>query len=251
MITTAADVHAIPPLTHDEAMHLAAQAYDDFLELVRTLAEADWKRAVPDCPLWDVHQLTAHVVGNAESTAWLREAARQQLKVKLRARRSGENEIDVMTALHVEELSVLTPAQLVERLARVAPKAVATRRRFPAFVRNRTVPFPEPLGRATVGYLTDIIYTRDTWMHRMDVCRALGREPVLTPEHDGRILADVVADWARRHGRPFTLTLTGAAGGTWSSASGGEVIELDAVEFCRIMSGRGAGEGLLRTTVPF
>jgi len=37
---------------------------------------------------------------------------------------------------------------------------------------------------------------------------------VLTPDHDARIVADVVAEWAGRHGRPFTLHLTGPAGGS-------------------------------------
>ena len=31
----------------------------------------------------------------------------------------------------------------------------------------------------------------------------------LTAGHDGRLVADVVTEWARRHGQPFTLTLTG------------------------------------------
>jgi hypothetical protein len=61
----------------------------------------------------------------------------------------------------------------------------------------------------------------------------------------------VVADWARRHGRPFTLVLTGAAGGRFTAADGGEEIELDAVEFCRVLSGRAPGAGLLSTRVVF
>jgi hypothetical protein len=74
---------------------------------------------------------------------------------------------------------------------------------------------------------------------------------VLTPEHDGAIVADVVAEWGRRHGQPYTLHLTGPAGGRWSNGSGGPELELDAVDFCRILSGRAHGEGLLETEVPF
>ena len=37
-----------------------------------------------------------------------------------------------------------------------------------------------------------MILTRDTWMHRVDISRATGRDLVLTAEHDGRIVADVV-----------------------------------------------------------
>ena len=50
--------------------------------------------------------------------------------------------------------------------------------------------------RWTFGYLFDVVLTRDTFMHRMDICRAVGREPELTPEHDGALVADVVAEWA-------------------------------------------------------
>jgi hypothetical protein len=74
---------------------------------------------------------------------------------------------------------------------------------------------------------------------------------VLTAEHDGRLVTDVVSEWARRHGQPFTLTLTGDAGGVYVAGAGGEHIELDAVEFCRILSGRARGTGLLTTEVPF
>lgn len=100
-------------------------------------------------------------------------------------------------------------------------------------------------------YLFDVILTRDTWMHRIDVCRATGRQPVLTADHDGVIVAGVVAEWARRHGRPYRLKLDGTAGGDFAGGQGGEEIVMDAVEFCRILSGRGSGQGLLAQAVPF
>ena len=103
----------------------------------------------------------------------------------------------------------------------------------------------------TFGYLMDVVLTRDTWMHRVDISRATGRPVELTADHDGVLVADVVAEWADRHGRPFELTLTGPAGGSWSAGTGGERLELDAVEFCRILSGRGTGPGLLAEQVPF
>jgi hypothetical protein len=96
------------------------------------------------------------------------------------------------------------------------------------------------------------------WMHRIDACRATGAELALDDAHDGRIVADVVAEWARRHGRSFSLVLTGPAGGRFAfeSSSGStsdatESVEMDAVEFCRILAGRAEGAGLLTTIVPF
>jgi hypothetical protein len=103
----------------------------------------------------------------------------------------------------------------------------------------------------TLGYLIDIILTRDPWMHRIDIARATGAAHVHTPDHDGRIVADVVTEWAARHGQPFELHLSGPAGGHRTVGRGGPHVEMDAVEFCRAVSGRGPAEGLLRTRVPF
>ena len=108
----------------------------------------------------------------------------------------------------------------------------------------------------SVGYLTDVILTRDPWMHRLDLARATSRAPELTADHDGVIVADVVAEWARRHGQPYRLELTGPAGGSWTSGTGGEEITIDAVDFCRIVSGRRSnsgdiGVGLLAVQLPF
>jgi hypothetical protein len=91
-------------------------------------------------------------------------------------------------------------------------------------------------------------------MHRADAARALSRTPELSAGHDGRIVADVVAEWARRHGKPFMLDLTGPAGGTYSHAPdhpGTEHLSLDAVDFCRALAGRGHPVGLLTTIVAF
>jgi hypothetical protein len=103
----------------------------------------------------------------------------------------------------------------------------------------------------TLSYLFDVVHTRDPWMHRIDICRAIGREPVLTPEHDGRIVADAVEDWAARHRCPFDLDLTGPAGGRFHAGHGGVGLRVDAVEFCRTLSGRTTGTGLLGTLGPF
>ena len=79
---------------------------------------------------------------------------------------------------------------------------------------------------------------------------------MLTADHDGVIVADIVAEWARRHGKPYQLELSGPAGGSWSSGASGEEIVMDAADFCRVVSGRpgpdgGRPRGLLTTQVPF
>jgi hypothetical protein len=99
------------------------------------------------------------------------------------------------------------------------------------------------------SYLMDVVFTRDTWMHRIDVCRAVGLVPVLTPDHEGRLIEDMVAEWARIHGIDFTLRLEGPAGGTFVSGKG-EELTIDAVEWIWIVSGRGTGTGLLEKELP-
>jgi hypothetical protein len=103
----------------------------------------------------------------------------------------------------------------------------------------------------SIGKLVDHILTRDTWMHRLDIARATGRHFVLTTGHDGRFVATIVADLASGWDRPFTLELSGPAGGTYVKGEGGETFRLDAVEFCRAVSGRGESHGLPTTVVLF
>jgi hypothetical protein len=98
------------------------------------------------------------------------------------------------------------------------------------------------------------MYLRDLWMHCVDAARATERPVELTADHDGRIVSDLVAEWAHRHGQPFVVELTGPAGGTYASQPGrpdAERLSLDAVEFCRTLAGRAPATGLLTTVVPF
>lgn len=238
---------ALPRAT---AMRLAATEYQRLLDTLRALPPDDWARPT-DCPDWDVRAMAAHALGMVEMAASLREQFRQ-LKA---ARRRGGLFIDALTALQVEERAGLSPPQLVDRFAARAPKAVRGRRMTPPFVRLRTMPEAQTVGGQveswTIGFLVDVILTRDPWMHRVDIVRATGAEHVLTRDHDAVLVADVVAEWAERHGQPYSLRLTGPAGGLWTGGSGGPAIELDAVEFCRLISGRGAGSGLLAAQVPF
>ena len=106
------------------------------------------------------------------------------------------------------------------------------------------------VGRRSVGYLVDLVITRDVWMHRVDITRATGADLVLTPEHDGRLVADMVSDWASTHVDPFVLELTGPAGGTFVRGDVVVPTRIDAVEFLRVVPGRGTGEGLLTHPLP-
>lgn len=237
-----------PPMRHADWMHAAAEEYRRLLALLRDLDDAEW-RVPTDCDGWDVHAMVAHLNGAAASNASLREFGRQS-RLGRRAR-PGDDLIDGINEVQVGERADRTPAELIEELGELAPRAVRARARIPAPLRALPVPFGPPLGTKPLGYLMDRSYTRDAWLHRVDLSRATDRHLQLTADHDGRIIADVVAEWAKLHGQPFELSLTGPAGGRWRRGQRGEALEVDAVEFCRILSGRADGDGLLTTRVEF
>ncbi len=248
---TTTDARPVPPLTHAMAMGFADEEARLMVGAIDGLDDGDW--ALPtDCEGWDVKALLSHVLGAMEGNARIGEFFRQYRTATRESRRSGRPMIDEMTALQVRDRAALTTDELADRLRTTAHRAVRGRRRIPAPVRALSMrPGPPVEGSWKVGYLVDVIMNRDFWMHRVDLTRATGREMVLTPAHDGAIVAGVVAEWARTHGEPFTLVLEGPAGGTFGRGEGDAELRLDAVEFCRILSGRSGGSGLLSQEVPF
>ena len=234
------------------AMHLAATEYGRCAELLRSLDDHSWE-APTVCPEWDVRQMAAHMLGMVEMAASMREGSRQRRAATV----NGNIDIDRLTALQVSERSTWSGPAISDRFAARAPKAVRGRRMTPGFIRRQTMiggvinGVEEPW---TLGYLIDVILTRDPWMHRLDICSALNLTPQLTADHDGVIVADVVSEWVDRHGKDFTLHLSGPAGGTWTAGSGGPRIELDAVGFCRVVAKRPGPADfaeLMSTEVPY
>ena len=255
MTMTTTDVTTIGPMAHGEAMRLQAQELGHTLALLRSLDDAAWTAAT-DCPAWDVRAMCQHVLGACEAGASMGENVHQMRQARAHRKQHGGPLEAALSAVQVRERAHLTPAQVIDRLTSVAPKTVRGRTRIPALVRNHVkLQVDGPVHETwKLGYLIDTIYLRDLWMHRVDVARALDRPIELAAGHDGRIVADIVVDWARRHGKPFVLELTGAAGGAYAQrpdASGAERVELDAVEFCRALAGRAQATGLLTTIVPF
>jgi uncharacterized protein (TIGR03083 family) len=251
MIARTTAVEAIPALGHDEAMRLAGAEYDRLLALADELHEDEWS-LLTDCTDWDVRAVLGHVLGMLELQSDADDRVRQIKTAAEIAAQTGCLRLDAMTALQVREHAHLTANELRRALHDAAPRGLAARSALTA--EQRAAGFVPELpgeGAWTLGYLFDVIHTRDPWIHRIDISRAIGREAALSSDHDGRIVADVVADWARRHGQPFAINLTGPAGGSFMAGAAGPELELDAVEFCRVLSGRAQGAGLLTTKVPF
>jgi uncharacterized protein (TIGR03083 family) len=249
---TATRVETIRPITRAEVEGLARTEYARVAHQLRSLAPADWSKPTA-CPLWDVRATVGHSTGMLSTFTGYRTVMREMSTATKEAKRSGGPMIDALTAKQVSDHAGLSTSELIAKVEEVGPRAALWRATRPRLFRR--MPMKEEVGGKEetwrMAYLLDVILTRDPWMHRVDVACATSRELELTPEHDGRIVADVVAEWARRHGAPFTLTLTGHAGGTYRSGDHGEHITIDAIEFCHTLSGRTTGTGLLAHEVPF
>jgi uncharacterized protein (TIGR03083 family) len=239
-------------LDREVAMASAATEYARTGELLESITAAQWGLAT-DCPGWDVRDVAGHMLGMAQMIATVPELARQQMAAQKGAKKTGTLMIDILTALQVAKNAGLSPAEIVKATHAVGPRAARRRRKMPSFIRSRTMPGTQTVGGAeeqwTFGFLFDIILTRDPFMHRLDISRATGIPMKATTAHEGVIVDDVVREWAARHGQPYTLILSGPAGGTWGG--NGEQISMDALDFCRAVSGRGPATGLLRQQVPF
>lgn len=250
-MTTTVDVSTIPRIMHAEAMRIADVEAHKVAATLRALEPGDWAKPT-DCPRWDVRALAAHMVGSAASQASPREFLRQ-----VRAGRPVVAEIgaqhwwDGMNEIQVRERSDLNIEQLIAEWDYIAPRALKARRKLPRpIAKLPLLNLPAPVGRQPLAYLFNVGFTRDTWMHRIDLAEATGKPFNADAGHDGRIVADLVAEWATTHGLPFVLELTGPAGGHYTQGTSGEHVNIDAIKFARTLAERAPGEGVLSHPLP-
>jgi uncharacterized protein (TIGR03083 family) len=195
--------------------------------------------------------LVLHVLGSGDAQASVREFAHQFRRgIPLNKEIDSHHWVDGMNELQIRERSHLSNDELVEKLRAVGPGAVKGRWKTPPPARHIPIPFGPPIGWVGLRYLLDVGFTRDVWAHRIDIAQATGRDMGVTAEHDGRLVADIVGEWAGIHGQPFELVLEGPAGGTFSQGADGERVEIDAIDFVRILSGRLPGTGVLANPLP-
>jgi uncharacterized protein (TIGR03083 family) len=251
MTTSTVDVTTIPRIRHDEAMRIAEVENRKFGEALRALEQDDWSKPT-DCTRWNVKDLAAHVVGSAAGQASPREFIRQ-----VRAGKPVVTEIgaqywwDGMNEIHVRERAQRSVDQLIAEWDANSARALKARRKLPRpIARLPLLNLPAPVHRQPLSYLFDVGFTRDVWAHRIDLAEATGKKFDADTGHDGRIVADLVAEWAATHGQPFNLTLTGPAGGNYAFGNGGEEVEIDALQFVRVLAGRIPGTGVLKNPLP-
>lgn len=233
-----------------EARVLAEEEFRRFADYCAGFAADDW--ALPtQCTGWTARDMALHVLGSADAQASVKEFLHQFVRgLPLNRQIESHHWVDGMNELQIRERRHLSNAELVARLTTVGPRAVAGRWGTPAPIRHVPIPFGPPVGWIGLWYLLDVGFTRDVWAHRIDLEAATGHPLELTADHDGRLVADLLAEWAAVHGEPFELVLTGPAGGTYTQGAGGERVELDAMDFVRTLCGRRPGAGVLAHPFP-
>lgn len=231
MTTTAATARADAPT-------IAEAEYAALLESLSTLAPSAWS-APTDCPGWTVREMVAHVVGAAEEAVRPLVMLRHFAVALPSARRSPI--VDALNDQQIRDRRGQEPEELVSELRELAPRATRARSRLPSLLRSLPLPDPGALAGDTLTYLNDVIYTRDVWMHRIDIARATSTPMVESPS-EPEVVAQIMRDLSRAWDSPaLTLVLTGRVPGTWQIGRGDpgrEVVTVDAVALCRTLAGR-------------
>jgi uncharacterized protein (TIGR03083 family) len=233
-----------------EARVLASVEFEKFADLTASLSPQEWATET-DCVGWDVRKMVLHVLGSADAQASPLVFVHQLRRgLPLNKEIDSHHWVDGLNELQIRERADLTDAEVIAQVQAVGAKAVKCRFGTPLPMRYTPIPFGEPIGWKPVNYLLEVGFTRDVWAHRIDIHAAIDRPMELSPAHDGRLVADIVGEWAELHREPFELHLTGPAGGTFSQGNGGEHVELDALEYIRTLSGRLPGTAVMRHPLP-
>jgi uncharacterized protein (TIGR03083 family) len=249
--STIANAESIPYTHVDEAHRLLATALSRFLTLIESLHADDWSKPTA-CTAWNVHDMVAHQAGGYASGTSYKEMIRQYTSKP----KPGQLPEDAINDLQVGERANKTPAELIAELKQIGP--VAAHNWAYGFRAIKWVATPHPVGGfMSIRHLMWVIHSRDTWMHRLDICRATDRPFEQTREHDGRIVELVVLDTAKKlnkklNGQAITLSLTGIAGSTWKIGTGNPTaeMEMDALDFNIFVSGRFSyEEGMQRASI--
>ncbi len=235
----AAQAALIPYVTPAEAQQLAHEELRRLLALLETLDAADWDKPTA-CTAWNVRDIVAHQAGAYASGTGYRELL-YQYSAMLSPRNLPE---DAINRRQLADRAMRSPAELIDEIRRTGDKAVANWAY--GFRLLKPLGMPHPVGGwLTLRHLMLAIHSRDTWIHRLDVCRATGRPFQQTQEHDGRINALVVRDLAgplagKLGSRAVVLDLTGTGHGCWKIGrdDAGATIRMDVLDFNIYASGR-------------
>lgn len=236
MRETAIRLENLPPLTTVEWAELARSVDDHLLETLAGLSPEEWDRPT-ECEPWKVHDVVAHIVAWDEATISQREFVRQTWHGYRRRKDYNGNPLDAQNQFQVDERAAHTPTRLLDDLRALTPKFHKAKRRLATV--GRVLPFKQNFSGTwvTLGYAVTTIIGRDHFMHHIDICRATGH-PFEPNADEIRIAHDAVREWSERAQANATLELSGPAGGTFVRGPGTTTISADAIDFCRVISGR-------------
>lgn len=229
----------VPYVTAEEAQQLMLVEIERFLDLMENLEPEDWGKPTA-CSAWNVRDILAHQAGGYAGGASLREMIRQGSQKPV----PGELPEDAVNAFQLRERADRTPEELIAELREVGPTAARKWAHGYRLFKPFSIPHPDE-GRLSFRHLMWVIHSRDTWMHRLDICRAVERDFFQTRDHDGRIVSLVMRDTAsvlkrKTANPPLVIELSGTAGGAWLTGRGAPAAEvrMDALEFNIFASGR-------------
>jgi uncharacterized protein (TIGR03083 family) len=229
----------IPYTNADESYLLLRTELERFLSCLEMLGDDDWSKPTA-CTAWSIRDMVAHQAGGYASGTGYGEMFRQYR----RKPKQGQLPEDAVNEFQLEERAEKSAAELIAELRQVGPAAI--QKWAYQFRLAKLIAIPHQVaGMLSLRHLMWVIHSRDTWMHRLDICRAANLPFHQTVEHDGRIVELVMRDTAKAlssklNGRAITVILTGIAGGKWKIGSGESVatLEMDVLDFNVWVSGR-------------
>lgn len=248
-MTSAAAIPVDPVGLHrpstKEYAALARSELAAFVTALEQLDPADWSRPTP-CTLWDVHGVAAHQAGHVQSGRGLWGVVAQANPVATFGYlRRGMSSLDAMNQKQVDMRRDRSPAELIREIREGTLRSIAARSRLNPLSARVPLPVP-PAGMMRLRELLQRIFSRDMWIHRLDIADATGRAFELSGDHNALMLALVLEDTARfvRKRSPaanVTLHLQGDGGGTWQLADGRAApvaLSLPVTDFVRRSAGR-------------
>lgn len=230
------DLRDIPRPGHAEWVKVSQEIDRSLLTTLRDLSDEDWS-AISDCAPWTVKDVASHVLGWAESIPSPKLFIAEST-VGFRQRGAfGGNMIDAQNEHQVEKLRSLSPLELIGRLEKALPRFDKARKLYGRFA--SVLPYKQPFSGTWVSlsFMMDTIFTRDHFMHHIDICHAVGRDMPVGPA-EIRVAHDVFREWTAAIGEPVELDLTGPAGGRFRTGPSLTVIRGDAIDLCRVLAGR-------------
>lgn len=213
------------------------QAWHD---LLASIDGDEWHRRTV-CDEWDVADIAGHLIGQAEDVIHLSSFPRRFRKGK-RVYPAAPR-FDAHMMVQADEHRGTSPAELRALFDQLWAKATRRISGNPQLIRRFTMQVDD-VPRMSYGYIQDILLARDLWMHRDDVCQALGRSFDAGPYAE-QLIAQVMYDleaagpfWGERPA--VVLELTGQGGGTYRLGREEPIgrASVDAVGYMRTLSGR-------------